>query len=87
VLHTGKLATLGVLASSSPPGIESRLAAGILPRADGDAPLPLQRDSSLTSVTAVAMNFGFWHLGRFAEEYRSLFGEAPRTTLVRPLRS
>jgi AraC-like DNA-binding protein len=46
-----------------------------------------QRDSSPTSVTAVAMNFGFWHLGRFAEEYRSLFGEAPRTTLVRPLRN
>jgi len=34
-----------------------------------------------TSVTATAMNFGFWHLGRFAEEYRSLFGEAPGTTL------
>ena len=42
-----------------------------------------QRDSS-TSVTATAMSFGFWHLGRFADEYRSLFGETPRVTLAQP---
>ena len=35
------------------------------------------------SVTAAAMNFGFWHLGRFIDEYRSLFGEVPRATIVR----
>jgi AraC-like DNA-binding protein len=43
----------------------------------------LQRPNSDTSVTATAMNFGFWHLGRFADEYRSLFGESPSTTLAR----
>lgn len=43
----------------------------------------LQQRHSETSVTATAMNFGFWHLGRFAEEYRSLFGESPGATLAR----
>ena len=43
----------------------------------------LQRRNSETSVTAIAMNFGFWHLGRFADEYRSLFGESPSATLGR----
>jgi AraC-like DNA-binding protein len=43
----------------------------------------LQRRNSQTSVTATAMNFGFWHLGRFADEYRSLFGESPGATLAR----
>jgi AraC-like DNA-binding protein len=43
----------------------------------------LQRRNSQTSVTATAMNFGFWHLGRFADDYRSLFGESPSATLAR----
>jgi AraC-like DNA-binding protein len=46
----------------------------------------LQRADSSASVTATAMNFGFWHLGRFADEYRSLFGEAPSATKARPSR-
>jgi AraC-like DNA-binding protein len=43
----------------------------------------LQQRHSQTSVTATAMNFGFWHLGRFADQYRSLFGESPSVTLAR----
>lgn len=34
-----------------------------------------------TSVTDVAMNFGFWHMGLFAIEYRQIFGESPSRTL------
>jgi AraC-like DNA-binding protein len=41
----------------------------------------LQRRHSRKSVTTTAMNFGFWHLGRFADEYCSLFGETPSATL------
>jgi AraC-like DNA-binding protein len=44
----------------------------------------LQRRHGPTSVTATAMQYGFWHLGRFASEYRTLFGETPSTTLARP---
>ena len=35
------------------------------------------------SVTAVAMSFGFSHLGRFSTEYRRRFGESPSSTLVK----
>jgi len=41
----------------------------------------LQRPGSPTTVTATAMDFGFWHLGRFATEYRALFQETPSETL------
>lgn len=33
------------------------------------------------SVTEVAYRWGFVHLGRFADHYRRMFGEAPSTTL------
>ena len=33
------------------------------------------------NVTAVAMGFGFDHMGRFAVEYRARFGESPSHTI------
>ena len=38
-------------------------------------------DPHTTTVTDVAMAFGFFELGRFAGRYRHAFGEAPSRTL------
>jgi transcriptional regulator GlxA family with amidase domain len=38
------------------------------------------------SVTALAMGFGFTHMGRFAVEYHQRFGESPSETLGRQRR-
>jgi AraC-like DNA-binding protein len=33
-----------------------------------------------TTVTDIAMRFGFWELGRFSVRYKALFGESPSAT-------
>jgi len=37
--------------------------------------------SSATTVTDVAMNWGFWHFGEFSRAYKNCFGEVPSRTL------
>jgi AraC family ethanolamine operon transcriptional activator len=44
--------------------------------------LRMARDRS-ERISDIAMRWGFLHLGRFAEEYRLLFGERPTDTLRR----
>jgi AraC family ethanolamine operon transcriptional activator len=40
-------------------------------------------DPDRTTVTRIAVRFGFWQFGRFAGQYRRLFGEKPSETLHR----
>jgi len=35
-----------------------------------------------TTVTEVAMSYGFWHIGKFAIAYREAFGESPSESLL-----
>ncbi len=35
----------------------------------------------MTTVTEMATRFGVWEFGRFARDYRLLFGEYPSETL------
>jgi AraC-like DNA-binding protein len=43
----------------------------------------LSASSDGSTVTGIAADYGFWELGRFAVEYRALFGESPSLTLKR----
>ena len=38
-------------------------------------------------VKQTALDWGFWHMGHFSKEYRSLFGESPSSTLARRVQS
>ena len=44
----------------------------------------LRMSAAETTVAEIAMRWSFWHLGRFSETYRALFGELPSSTLLRP---
>jgi transcriptional regulator GlxA family with amidase domain len=39
-------------------------------------------DARLLTIEGIARDFGFHHMGRFAEYYRGLFGELPSATLA-----
>jgi AraC-like DNA-binding protein len=41
----------------------------------------LRQATADATVTDIATELGFWELGRFAVEYKALFGEAPSETL------
>jgi transcriptional regulator GlxA family with amidase domain len=45
----------------------------------------LRMDQHSATVTQIAMDYGFWELGRFSGIYKTLFGEAPLETLRRPV--
>jgi AraC family ethanolamine operon transcriptional activator len=40
-----------------------------------------QADPNSTKIADVANYWGFWHMGQFAKDYRTLFGELPSETL------
>ncbi|QVW26136.1 helix-turn-helix domain-containing protein [Pseudomonas hormoni] len=47
----------------------------------------LSRSPMETTVAEVAMQWSFWHLGRFSSSYRALFKELPSETLKRSRQS
>jgi len=40
-------------------------------------PAFMRADPAAVTVTGIAIDHGFWELGRFSVEYRALFGESP----------
>jgi AraC-like DNA-binding protein len=44
----------------------------------------IRADPASATVTSIATDHGFWELGRFSVEYRTLFGESPSVSLRGP---
>jgi len=44
----------------------------------------LQQSFSSTTVSKIALDWGFWHFGDFARKYKALFDESPSATLRQP---
>lgn len=73
-------------------GVTPRTLSAICRRNRGVSPMELLRNLRLegarekllsdedASITAIALEHGFWHLGRFSAYYRERFGELPRQT-------
>lgn len=40
-------------------------------------------DPETTTVSKIGIDWGFWHTGQFAADYKMMFGETPSTTLKR----
>lgn len=47
----------------------------------------LQAGPSPGGVKRIALDWGFWHLGRFSAEYKAQFGELPTATMARHARA
>ena len=43
----------------------------------------VERPHTRDVVSRAASDFGFWHLSRFAGQYRAVFGESPSETVMR----
>jgi AraC family transcriptional regulator, ethanolamine operon transcriptional activator len=50
-------------------------------RLDGARRTLLRRAKRDTRITDIATDWGFWHMGHFATDYRAMFGETPSQTL------
>ncbi len=46
-------------------------------------PQPVDGRFQPSLVKAIALSCGLWDLSRFADNYRKVFGELPRDTLMR----
>lgn len=43
----------------------------------------LRAGAETTVISDIANDWGFWHMGQFAADYRRMFGELPSTTVLR----